>query len=378
MILRLSLFNSLIRGLNMTLAFFLGIHFASIGLSGTEIGIIFAIYSITNLISILPSGIFNDNTHSKTLILIALILSGARLIGYSQTTTLIPLAILSFFGGIGTALYKTSSESLFHKLTEKKDVSKKIAIFQGILYTGMAISMALGGYLLDINYTFNNLFIAIGIIFIIAGIAAQFILPENDTIEVELLEYQKDIWQKKVIALLVIVLVFSLHIGAEVTSYGLFLKNYLYLTSLQTGLYMGIAVFFMGGAVILINKYLKQITTKGVFLGGLLISGIFHTAMVVQNPALSLLFRTLHEIGDAAVFFSLYYVINQFFDLKRVGGLNSISLLTLNIGIAIGSLFFGPIGEAYGYNYAMAGGGLAILLSFIIALPYMQIITAKK
>ena len=362
----------------MTLAFFLGIHFAAIGLSGAEIGLIFAIYSITNLISILPSGLFNDNTHSKTLILISLILSGIRLLGYSLTTSLLPLAILSFFGGIGTALYKTSSESLFHKLTHKKEVSKKIAIFQGTLYTAMALSMALAGYLLEINYTFNNLFIAIGSFFILAGISAQFILPKNDTIKIQLFEYKKDIWQKRVLSFLLIILIFTLHIGAEVTSYGLFLKEHLLLSSLQTGLYMGTAIFFMGIAVIFIDKYFKKITTKGVFMGGLLVSGIFHTIMVVQNPALSLFFRTLHEIGDAAVFFSMYYIINQFFDLKRVGGLNSIALLTTSMGISIGSLFFGPIGEAYGYDYAMAGGGLTILLAFLVAIPFIKNITTKK
>lgn len=378
MILRLSIFNSLIRGLNMTLAFFLGIHFAAIGLSGAEIGLIFAIYSITNLISILPSGLFNDNSHSKTLILISLILSGIRLLGYSLTTSLLPLAILSFFGGIGTALYKTSSESLFHKLTNKKEVSKKIMIFQGTLYTSMALAMAFAGYLLEINYTFNNLFIGIGTFFIIAGIAAQFILPKNDTIKIELLQYKKDIWQKKVLALLFIILIFTLHIGAEVTSYGLFLKKNLLLSSLETGIYMGTAIFFMGISVIFINKYFKKITPKGVFLGGLLISGIFHILMVTENQTLSLLFRTLHEIGDSAVFFSIYFIINQFFDLRRVGGLNSIALLTTSIGISIGSLFFGPLGETYGYDVAMVGGGVTILLAFIVSLPFINTITSKK
>jgi len=362
----------------MMLTFFLGIHFATIGLSGAQIGIIFALYSIMNLITIIPSGFFNDKIHSKTLILIALILSGTRLLGYAYTTSFIPLAALSILGGMGTAIYKTSAESLFHKVSEKKEVSKKIAVYQGILYTGMAGAMILSGYLLEINYTFNQLFKIIGTLFILSGLLSIFILPKNDTIKLELLEYKKELWQKKVIAFLTIIFIFSLHIGAEVTSYGLFLKEYLQLNSLQIGSYMGIAIFFMGITVILIDKHLKKITPKLVVILGLLISGIFHTIMIVKNPYLSFVFRTLHEIGDAAVFFAIYYIINNFFNLKRIGGLNAIQLLILNIGITIGSLIFGPIGEMYGYHIAMATGGLSILLSLFVAIPYINIITSEK
>jgi len=368
----------MIRSFNMMLTFFLGIHFAAIGLSGTEIGIIFALYSIMNLITIIPSGLFNDKIHSKTLILIALIFSGTRLLGYAYTTSFLPIAALSILGGMGTAIYKTSAESLFHKMSEKKEVSKKIALYQGLLYTGMAGAMIFSGYLLEINYTFNDLFKAIGALFIISGIVSSFILPANDTIKLELFEYKKELWQKKVLAFLSIIFIFSLHIGAEVTSYGLFLREYLNLNAFQMGLYMGIAIFFMGITVILINKYLKKITPKLVFIVGLLVSGIFHTIMIVKNPYLSFLFRTLHEIGDAAVFFAIYYIINNFFNLKRIGGLNAIQLLVLNIGITIGSLIFGPIGETYGYHIAMATGGATILLSLIIAIPYMKIITSEK
>lgn len=374
-ILKISIFNATVKGIYHSMIFFLGIYMKKIGFSGTEIGIIFMVYSLTGLISILPSGFSNDIFKSKHVALIGLSLLAIQYLGIANFTTF--PAILTFFliGSIGKTINSSSMDSLFFKTAENNEhTNKKISLFLSLNSAFVGTGIILGGYLLNLDIPFGKMFTAIGLSFAIMAIMSQLILPRNATSKLEILRYKKDILRTDVLFFLLIMFLFSLHYGSEETSYGLFLENVLRLDKFQSGLYMGIAIASMSITVIAIRKILKTVDVKNILLFGTLVSGLGLILMTIPNTAVSLIFRIVHETGDAAMFFFLYYGTAKLFDLKRIGGNTGIVSFVIIIGAAASNFMFGPIGAKFGYNMPFLISGAVSILAFFFYLKFSHII----
>ncbi len=354
------------------MSFFLGVYYNSIELTGTQIGIIFALGTISSIITILPSGLSNDRLKSKTLIGISLALIAIFYFGLSQTHDFYLIALISVIGGIGKTIYATSSESLFYKSTNKEHVSKRIGIYQGLNYFMTGLGMIAAGFFLEKDLAFEKIFIIIAVLFLVMTIISQITLPKTKTSQFPLLQYKKDIFRPKILFFLLIIFLFAIHWGAESTTYGLFLKETLNLTKLQMGLYMGTAIITMALTVQIISKKIHQWKTQYILVVGLFMSGSGHILMTINKPIISAIFRIIHEIGDAATFFFIIYGIAQLFDLKRVGGNASIFTFTATIGSATGAIIFGPMGESLGYHVPLIVSGATTLLALALTLQFLH------
>lgn len=373
----ISIFNSMAKMLIMSVLFFWAIFYNSIGFSGTQIGIIFAIYSITALITVAPSGFINDRLKSRDLVSISLLLLATQFIGVSMFQGFIPVILFAILGGIGNNLYVVSIESLFYKSTEKTNVQGKIAIFQSILYFFMGAAIIGSGQLLNLNIPFTQILLWGGIGFATLAIISR-LLPKSVTTDLQLVEYKKDIFQPKVIFLLIVAFLFSLHYGPENTSYGLFLTDTLGLSKYYAGLYMGSAIMIMGFFSIIFANALKKIQPKYLLFFSLLLSGFGHIFMTVEMPIYSYIFRVIHEIGDAGMFVFLAYGILSFFKAERLGGNNGIINFVVIIGTALSNIISGPLGEKFGYNISLIAGGIALLVALILSFIFNRLIVHKE
>ena len=363
----LSTFNGIVKGITTGVFFFWAIYFASIGFSGFQIGTIFAIQEIVSLISILPSGFINDRIKSKNLVTIGLIMLAIQFIGISFIQTFPMVVIFAIIGGIGQKLYIASSDSLFYKSIDKKEATKRIAVYQSINYLCLGMGVMLSGQILHLNIPFETLIRGAGGMYIAMAIVAR-ALPQTITASFEFLKYKKDIFKPKVLFFLGIVFLFAIHFGAEGTSYGLFLEKTLGLETQWIGIYMGTAIFLMGFWAVFFSKILKKIQVKSLLFTGLIASSIGHVMMTYPDPVYSWLFRVFHEAGDAAMFVFFAYGITSLFDKNRIGGNASLVTFMTILGGTIGSLVFGPIGERYGYDIPFIATGGVIFVAFILAL----------
>jgi predicted MFS family arabinose efflux permease len=358
--------------LKTSLFFFWGIYFASIGLSGIEIGTFFSVNSFASIVTILPSGLSNDRFKSKTLISIALVMTAVFYFGMASTTSFPLLLILAVLTGVAYKIYDSSSDSLFYRTAETENFNKHLGIFQSLNYLTISLGTMLTGYIIGSNIDYKNIFIGVAIIFLLLAIIAIFILPKNSTTKFEIIHYKKDIFKKDVLIFLLVIILFATHFGVEGTSYGLFLKETLKLSSLQTGLYMGLAILPMAIRTLIISKKLKNWKAKNILIFGLLLSGFGHILMTIKIVEISLLFRTIHEIGDSAFFFFLYYGVSKIFSMDRIGGNTGMINFVSAIGGAVSSAFFGPIGEKFGYDIPIAVTGVTSLLAVIIVFSFVK------
>ncbi len=371
-ILRLSLFNSLMKMLLIVPYFLFALHFENIGLKGEEIGFIFALGTLTSIFTTLPSGFSNDSMKSKHLIAIAGILLALQNIGLAFTTNFALISVLFLLGGTGSKLYTTSIDSLFHKNTKREEIGQKLGTFHTLNYLFFGIGFIVAGWLLENTLTFADFFLITGGLYVIMTIVSQIILPGNDVAKFKILEYKKEIANTKVLLFILAVFIFAIHFGAENTSYALFLKHDLGLSRFQVGLYMGVAILSMSLTAWIISRYLHKIRPRYLLLFGLFVSGTGHILMTIKDPMLSAIFRIYHEIGDAAMFFFMYYGINRLFSSERIGGNSGIFTFVTTISTALGAAIFGPIGEQFGYSYPLLISGVTTIISLIITLIFLK------
>ena len=280
-ILTISFFNGIILMLGISLNFYLALYFSKIGFSGEQIGLIFALGTLTSIITILPSGLSNDRHKSKHLITLGVLLIASQFFGFSLTHSFPLILAVYLIGRCGKMLFATSIDSLFYKMSEK-DTTKKIALYHGIQHMLIGIGIFIAGYLLKSDLTFENVFLIWAIMYVIMAGIGQLFLPSNETFKFNILQYKKDTLQPKVLIFMLIVFLFGFHYGAEGTSYGLFLNKTLGLNEFQMGIYMGIAIFIMGLAAFVISKNFKKWKAKNILLFALLANGIGHILMTTK------------------------------------------------------------------------------------------------
>jgi len=363
-------FNGSVKMLVMGISFFWAIFYNSIGFTGGQIGIILASSTVVGLLTLIPSGFFNDRIRSKNLVSIALLMIATQYIGISQNHEFPVVLMFALIGGFGYNLYLTSADSIFYKtIGQTKERAKSIGIYQGINYLSLGLGMMASGYVLSTNIPFENLIFYFGLGFLVLAVVSR-ILPSTITTKFNLLNYKKDLFNSRILIFLIVIFMFAIHFGAEQTSYGLFLEKYLGLTGLQIGLYMGTAVFLMGIWSVIFARLLKKIQARSLLYTGLIASSLGHLLMVNSDPVYSFIFRVFHEAGDAAMFVFFAYGISTMFDTKRIGGNNSIFLLFITLGGTLGALIFGPMGEKYGYDVPFTVTGYVLFTALLIAIIF--------
>jgi len=181
----------------------------------------------------------------------------------------------------------------------------------------------------------------------------------------ELFNYRNDFLKRQVIVFSLWLFLFSLHWGAEATSFGLFLRHNLNLSLIGIGYYMGGEFFAVALSALFFGWVYDR--TKGVhaqsfLFSGLVASGLGHILMAYPSLYFSFSWRVIHGIGDGIIALVMYLGINRLFHLERIGGnAGLISMITM-IGIFVGSLIFGPLGEKAGYGYPLVISGIIIIL----------------
>jgi len=364
---------ALSRLINQSLMFYWGLYFTQIGLTGIQQGLLFMIFPVVSILSTIPIGLMSDRIYPRTLTAIGYLILGVEMLLVSQTTSFWHLAFLFIFAGLSVNFIERSLDSFFYKNSDSTQ-QKQVGGYLGMLFLGAGLGALGGGFLLD-SIPFSELLIINGIISIGAAILSFIFLPHNEVFHFELNTYTKDLKRPAVILLSVLIFLWGIHMAAEMTSYGLFLREDLGLSFKETGLYMGSAIilmFFWSG----LAGYLwhHNLPLRYIVYIGLILSGGGHIIMTHSDIGISFLGRTIHECGDAFMFVFMMGSIRKLFDKKRSGGNAGMIRFVQMSAIAIGSLLLAPIGETHGHSYPLIIGGILTLAALPIAMTFKHLI----
>ena len=236
-------FVSMSKLIAQTMLFFWGIYYTQIGLTGLEQGILFAIFPLVSILSAIPVGLLNDRISSRRLAMLGYTLNGLNLwlislVGGNFWALLIIIAMGSF----GVTLSNLSIDSIFYK-TGDKNQNKQIGNYVGSYLFAAGFGVFIGGFILDSISI--ELWLQITGTFTFGVAALTAILPKTETFKFEFKEYRKDIFKLPVFLFISMIFIWAIHMGAEITSYGLLLREDFGLSYRQMGAYMGTAIMAM-------------------------------------------------------------------------------------------------------------------------------------
>ena len=354
-----------------SIVFFLPIYFANIGFSGLQIGILLSVFAVTSLFSSFLAGLFSDRYPIKYISVFSFFLLMIYLFGLSSSVNFFVVLILFFIGGLGNNISDIALKSFVLKIMGKRDAGKKLGLFNSVTTVASGLGALAGGLLL-VKMRFTNIFILLAFLFLVAILFTLFI-KKIGTFKYSIEQYKGDLWKKEILFFIMLVFIFTMHWGAEGTSYALLLKENLGLSQFLTGLYIGTAWVIFGVMIYFVGRTIKDNSSlKKVIYAGLILSGLGHILFIYPNLFFSYFFRLIHELGDAAFEMFLFVGIYRHFPMERIGGTSGVILTVTIAGKFLGSLIFGPIGDLFGYQYPFIISGIMTLLCLFVANNYFK------
>jgi MFS family permease len=353
--------------------FFLPVYFKNtLGFSGSQIGLLYALFSVTAILAVVPVGLRNDRTSPRWLIAVSLAVTAVAALGMAAAHRFSAYLAVFLLYGLGLSSFRISLDALMFKTGDVESSGTRWGTFNGFRMVGMGMGTFCAGHFLT-RWSFPA-----GLTLLAAVVAGSLLIPPFlSPVKVgfpRLSEYVADLRNPRVLGFMGWLFLFSLHWGAELTCYGLFLSEKMHLTLTGMGWYMGVEFIIVAVTCYLAGPRCDQgMDTRRLAILGLVLSGVGQILMC--RPVLweSLLWRSVHGVGDGLIVIVMYLGIARLFDPDRVGGHNSGVNLVMMLGAFVGSLLFGPLGAARGYDVPLwATGALVIALSLPLLRPRVR------
>jgi MFS family permease len=349
--------------------FFLPVYMKSaLRFTGSQIGCLFALFSVTAIVALLPVGLRNDRTSPRLMVALSLAVASGAAVAMAKVQRFVPFLVVFALYGLGLSAFRISIDALIFKTGAAEDSGTRWGHLNAFRMTSTAVGIFCGGYVLSHLGFPGGLALLGGIL--LAGVFMTPLLLPVKAVFPRFRDYVWDLRQPGVGTFMLWLFLFSLHWGAEMTSYGLFLRENLGLSLPAMGWYMGLEFIPLAGACLWAGPQCdKGLDRRLLTAAGLLMSGFSQILMCVQPVWFSLVWRCVHGVGDGLIVVVMYSGISRLFNIGRIGGHNSGVNFVMMVGSFAGSLVFGPVGERLGYEVPLMATGVVVAA---LALPILH------
>jgi MFS family permease len=331
----------------------------SLHFSGGQIGLLFAVLSLNAILMSFPVGVIGDRYPARILTRVGLAATAVSLWGLATVESFWPFLAVFWGFGLSIQLFRLSLDTLLFK-EEHQDAPRRLSHYNAMRMGGMTVGALLGGalyYWLDFTVTLK--IFALGVVLLIAPTVK---LPLTRGVRTTLFDYSRDFLARPVLFFVTWLFLFTLHWGAEATSLALFLDHNLGLSPLGVGTYMAGEFAVIAVTAYLYGRFWARRLKPLTFLAlALVFSGAGHICMTYPVLPWSFVWRAVHGFGDGLILMETYTTITRLFQVDRIGGSSSLISLTTTLGTFAGSLIFGPVGAAYGYQTPLIISGVISL-----------------
>lgn len=140
-----AVFNYL--GLGITMTFLPLLATQVVGVTATEVGILFTIGGVSTMALGIPLGILADRKGKKTFMILGLLVSAAAMAGIAFTESFTWLIMLIIFRGLGTAMFSPAALGLLSDSVPRHQQSTAMGIYGGVCENvGLIAGSALAGF----------------------------------------------------------------------------------------------------------------------------------------------------------------------------------------------------------------------------------------
>jgi MFS family permease len=199
------------------------------------------------------------------------------------------------------------------------------------------------------------------------------LLPGVPGTRVKISDYKADLSSKAVLVFVILVFAFSLHAGAEQSSFSLFLNKDIKLDTESVGWLFFIHANVMALLSIVSGYYGDRVNARGkglaaLYYAGIAISGLTNIMlMFTTNFGNVLATRLTHAVGDSLTLVTRSLIVSNLFITTRMGGNLATIQTTITLGTLCGSIISGAVpGYVSGFVIAGAAAVLAVIYALIV------------
>lgn len=350
---------------------FTPVYLKNSGYSGTEIGVLSGCLYFAGLFFSIPAGVLADIISIRSITLSGFILFAGFPFLLKSSLNFTTVLTGYLLGAIGSVMVRTSADIFFLKIMNniEKERFLKFGYFTGISGVGMAVSYLLTGYI--INMGDFSLFFSFLLIFSLAGGIISLLIPSTP-LSIEKPSYLKHFKSLLFLVFFLLILLHTMHFGAEVSSLGILLMKEIKLSSLQMGFALGGAMIFLGIGGFLGGYAGEKIKNgKMILLSGIVLSATGNIGLGLGTNFYSIMaYRVIHEIGDAFLFVGLRFSTSEFFSAEDIGGVWGGFRTSITLGSLFGSLLYGFILERMGPRAPFFVSGIVSFLACSLLLTF--------
>jgi MFS family permease len=348
---------------------YITIYWIDKGFSHLQVGILVSIFPLTSLLLMIPFGIYVDRISPKRLTIFSLFIFALAPAGLIIWHDFWSTAVLLGIGGVGATLFNNALPSLYYKVLGDKSRGFKLGVLNAATLVGYGLGPLIAGFLLsfwDMNAVFILSFSGLLPLLVLSSF-----LPDVPGTRVLITDYKADISNKSVLVFIIVVFAYSLHAGAEQTSFSLYLNKDIGLGKDVVGLIYFIHATFMAVCSVINGIIGDRFHARGRGLSTLLyigvaISGLTNMLLFFTfNFGTVLATRLTHAVGDSLSLAIRSLIISNMFVSSRMGGNLGVITATITLATLIGSIISGAVP---GYVSGFVICGAIALLAIPIAL----------
>lgn len=346
----------------------------------TQIGIVFAVYTLAALLIRPLTGYFVDFYGRSLIFLISFFIFSLIFGLFSFAVTLSQVIILRFVHGLAWGISTTSSSTVIVDLIPEKRRGEGLGYF-GI---SMTIGLALGPYLGTIiagNNHFETMFFTASALslsgFIMASLVKYPRFSRNT--KHNTFEWSKLIETSSIPVSLIILLV-CVSYGGVIIFISLYANE---LAIENSGLFFLIYAAGLALSRLKSGKIFDKYGPKKISLSGFLflMLGLFVLSLI-KNAYGFYISALFIGIGFGVIFPVFQAMVNNIVDFSKRGVANSTFFTAVDIGIGLGAVISGILAEHFSLSFTFIVCSVivvaACLLFFIYALPYYLRKAGKK
>lgn len=348
---------------------YITIYWIDIGFSHFQVGILISVFPLVSLMLMIPFGIFVDRISPKKLVIASQLIFALSIVGLLTAHDFWSTMLMLGIGGIGNALFNNALSALYYKTLGDKIRGLKLGFFTAGILVGYGLGSLLGGYILS-AFDMNAIFL-FSLTGTIPTVILSLLLPNVPVTRVKMSDYRADISNRSVLIFIILIFAFSLHAGAEQSSFSLFLNKEIKLDKESVGWIFFIHANVMALLSIISGFYADRINSRGKGLAslyyiGIAISGITNILLIfTYNFPTVLATRLTHAVGDSLTLVTRGLIVSNLFIATRMGGNLATIQVTITLGTLFGSIISGAI-PGYASGFAIAGAVAVIAVIYAL------------
>ncbi|WGI17524.1 MFS transporter [Methanonatronarchaeum sp. AMET-Sl] len=341
-----------------------------LGAGELMIGVIVGIFAFSAVLSRVPFGRYADNVARKPLLVVGAIIFILAPILYTLTESVLILALIRIFHGIGIGAFSVASMSMAVDMVPRERLGEAMGMFGVPVMLGMILGPGIAGFLVDLT-GYNEAFY-ISSLFAVVSLILVFLVSESDIDGTGTATFMDVLKDSNVTSAVVGVLALTTAYGA-ITAFFPVYANRLGYTEFTIGLFF--TVYAVAALIVRVpvgryadRKGMSIVTAPMMVVSVLGITIISLTTTQTGFYIAGIVFG----IGFGAAYTTLLALsVETVAPLER-GKASALINSSFDMGIAIGSIALGVLANAYEFDTFF------MITAFILLLGTIAFIIAKK